>query len=314
MKKLLFLFTLAIAGSIYVSAQKKTNGTIYIDHPAISAVGEFAKAYVAGDSVTMASLLTEDFKYYQGNSTRLDNGQQDKATAVANLVRFPRQFDYFSLTTYPGSYPDALEYQKDNEDKEVTVLAWYQLNGIDKKTGVKIDAPAHYAFTLNSDNKIKRVLSYSNKRIRDEIAAGMSARTNGTIYNHHENINTVRKAMYYFEKGDVDKSLSFYADDARFFDINKPFGESSSKAETKVNWENFLKKFEIVSIEEIGYPDYLEYEIDNGRNVLSWWKYNLVRKSDKKKLTIAFHFSNDFDENGKITREVEYYGAGLLKD
>lgn len=314
MKKLLPLILLAMVSIINVSAQNKTNGEIYITHPAIGVVEEFDKAFVTGDTAKMATYLTDDFKYFQGNSNRSDFGELNKTAFLKQAAGFKDKFDYFSLTTFPGSYPDALHYQKDNDDKEITVLAWYKLGGIHKKTGVKIDAPVHNAFTLTSDNKIKRFLNYGNRKVIDEIAAGFSNRTNGKIYNHHENINTVRKAMYYFEKGDVDKSLSFYTDDARFSDINKPFGESSSKAETKVNWENFLKKFEIVNIEEIGYPDYLEYEIDNGRNVLSWWKYNLVRKSDKKKLTIAFHFSNDFDENGKITREMEYYGAELLNE
>ena len=87
-----------------------------------------------------------------------------------------------------------------------------------------------------------------------------------------------------------------------------------TKAEIKVEWQKFLDKFEVKSIEMFGYPDYLEYERDNGRNVLSWWKFHLIRKSDKKKLTIFFHFSDDFNAEGKIISEVQYYDAGLLED
>ena len=62
----------------------------------------------------------------------------------------------------------------------------------------------------------------------------------------------------------------------------------------------------------IGYPDYLEYEMGEGREVLSWWNYHLIRKSDKKKITVPMHFSNSFDADGNITREVIYYSEALL--
>ena len=62
----------------------------------------------------------------------------------------------------------------------------------------------------------------------------------------------------------------------------------------------------------IGYPDYLEYEMDNGREVLSWWKLHLVRKSDKKAIILPMHISDGFDEKGKIVTEMVYYSQSLL--
>ena len=44
--------------SIFTYAQKKTNGTVYIDHPAITVVEAMTKAYVSGDSTKVASYLT----------------------------------------------------------------------------------------------------------------------------------------------------------------------------------------------------------------------------------------------------------------
>lgn len=314
MKKVFLFILLTMAGFCTVSAQKKTNGTIYIEHPAIAVIEEFGKAFVAGDAAKLGSMLTDDFKAYDGTSNHLDMDVVDKAKFLAGASTFKDQFDYFSFVDFPGSYPDALEYQKGNKDKSVTVLTWNLFKGVHKKTGVKIDAAAHYSFTLNSDNKIKMLISYENSKVFDEIRAGYTNRTNGTIYNHHENINTVRKSMYAFEKGDVDKAMSYFTKDAKFTDINAPYNTSKDVTQTKADWQNFLNKFEIVNIEEIGYPDYLQYEMGDGRVVLSWWKYNLVRKADKKKLTIFFHFSDDFDANGKIVGETAYYGAELLKN
>ena len=73
-----------------------------------------------------------------------------------------------------------------------------------------------------------------------------------------------------------------------------------------------LNDFEIKSIDMIGYPDYLEYEMGEGREVLSWWKYNLVRKKDKKKIILPIHLSDSFDDKGKIVAEFAYYSEALL--
>jgi hypothetical protein len=236
----------------------------------------------------------------------------NKLNFVKRSLRYSREFDYFSVETFPGSYPDAVEYTKDNKEGEIVVQTWDLLKGLHKVSGVKLDAAAHRLFTLTKDNKIKNIISYSNGSVLDEVGASFSNRTNGKIYNHHENINTVRKAMYVFEKGDIDKSLSFYSDDATFSDINSNLDSSLSKKEEKAFLQKFLNDFEIKSIEMIGYPDYLEYEMADGREVLSWWKYNLVRKKDKKKIVMGMHLSSSFDDKGKIVAEMAYYSEALL--
>ena len=43
-------------------SQKKTNGTIYVDHPAIAVVEAMTKAFVSGDVDKVASYLADDFK------------------------------------------------------------------------------------------------------------------------------------------------------------------------------------------------------------------------------------------------------------
>jgi len=42
--------------------QKKANGTIYIEHPAINVVDAFTKAMVLGDTTAMGNMMTDDFK------------------------------------------------------------------------------------------------------------------------------------------------------------------------------------------------------------------------------------------------------------
>ena len=307
MKTKILMLALFLSVAVSAVAQKKSNGTIYIEHPAITVVDDFLKAFLAQDNKKLATFLTDDFTWVDGTSGE----KLKKDEFVSGLIPI-QDFDYFTITRHPGSYPDAIEYEKDNKDGAVAVAAWYIIKGVHKKSGVKIDAPAHFQFGLTKDLKIKEMLQYSNSDVFNEIRSSKVDRKNGTIYNHHEFINTVRKSMYAFEKGDVDKCMSYYADNVKFSDINDAPGISRNKEEELKGWKDFLAKFEIKSIDVVGYPDYLEYEM-GGKTVLSWWKFNLIRKSDKKEIPMYFHFSTNFDENGKIISEMAYYSKDLLK-
>ncbi|CAH8281611.1 SnoaL-like protein [Mariniflexile fucanivorans] len=312
MKTKTLLFVLAFISTTCLFAQKKTNGTVYIDHPALTIVEDMTKAFVAGDSTKVASYLADDFKSYNGVGTRTNDKGQDKASFLSGVKGWNDALDYFTITRTKGAYPDAIEYKKDNDKDVVWVQTWEDLKGVHKKTGVKINMPVHRLYVVNKNNKIQTSISYNNESIFDEIGASYGNRTNGKIYNHHDNINTVRKLTYAYENGDLETTMSFYSDDARFNDINDEFGTSHTKAETKANWAKFLKDYEIVSIDMIGYPDYLEYEMGDGREVLSWWNYHLIRKSDKKAISVPFHFSDSFDADGKIVAEMAYYSPTLL--
>ena len=46
-----------------LSAQKKKNGNIYIEHPAMEVVDEFNTAFVTGDLEKIKSLVSDDFKW-----------------------------------------------------------------------------------------------------------------------------------------------------------------------------------------------------------------------------------------------------------
>ncbi|MDX1363280.1 MAG: nuclear transport factor 2 family protein [Arenibacter latericius] len=313
MKTKITLLALALLSITIAFGQKKTNGNVYIEHPAIDVVDEFVKASVAGDSLKMASYITEDFKAYWGTTNVPDTKGLDKAAFIRNQLLYFNALDYYSVTPFPGSYPDAIEYKKDNKDEEVWVQTWVELNGVHKRTGVKIDASAHRLYKLTKDNKINTIINYANGTVLDEIRASFVDRKNGTIYNHHDNINTIRKMVYAMEKGDMEKAYSFYAEDATFGDLSSFKNRGISLADQKVQDKAFLEKFDLVTIEMSGYPDYLEYEMDDSRAVLSWWNFHLVRKSDKMAIVLPVFFIDDFNKDGKIIRESAYYNERLLE-
>ena len=66
-----------------------------------------------------------------------------------------------------------------------------------------------------------------------------------------------------------------------------------------------------MSIDEVGYPDYIDYE-GNGSVVLAWYNMTLKSKKNNKNIVIKFHSQHDFNEEGMIVLETLYYNDRLL--
>ena len=84
---------------------------------------------------------------------------------------------------------------------------------------------------------------------------------------------------------------------------------SMEKFEKDIFW--FKQYFDIISIDEVGYPDYLDYE-GNGGVALSWWKFTLKNKKSGEIKRMNIHSQMWFNNKGKIGREDVYYNANLL--
>lgn len=295
-------------------AQKKANGTIYVDHPAIKTVEDMTKAFVAGDEKKVAGFLADDFVAYNGVSTKTNDKGTNKTDFLKSVKGWYDALDYYSITRWPGAYPDALEYKDDSQKDVVWVQTWEQLKGVHKKTGVKVDMPIHRLYTVDKNNKIKMVISYLNESVPDEIGDSYTVRTNGTIYNHHDFINTVRSMVYAFEHKDFNKAYSFYDAEARFGDINKGYDVTISLEEQKAEDKKMFDAYDVVSVDMVGYPDYFHYELGDAHVVQSWWTINLMRKSDKKAITMPMMLVDDFNKDGKIVREMAYYSNDGFMD
>lgn len=311
MKKI--ILTVLLMAIFITNAQKKTNGTIYIEHPAITAVEEMTKAFASGDTEKVARYLADDFKLYNGTNSVANDKGRDKESFLKDVTFWKENLDYFSISRSKGAYPDALEYKDQNNKDLVWVQTWEDLKGVHNKTGVKIDMPVHRLYTVDKNNKIKTIIDYSTSKIGDEIRDSFTDRKNGVIYNHHKYINDVRIMIYAFVNKDYDKAYSFYDENARFRDINSVDGKSISLTEQKANDKKLLDNFEITGVDINGYPDYLHYELGDSRVVQSWWTYRLIRKSDKKAIDLPVLYINDFNDNGKITSEIAYYSSKILE-
>ena len=170
-----------------------------------------------------------------------------------------------------------------------------------------MDMPVHRLYQMTSDNKIKNMITYDNDLQWNERRRSFAPRTNGTIYNNHDNINTVRLMMGALANGDPDTGFSYFTEDATFTNLDMKSDESHTVAEEKEMFEGMLKDWTFDSIDVVGYPDYLEYEMGGAKVVQSWWDARMTRKSDGKKVVLPLMMTHDFNDEGKITRETGYY-------
>jgi len=308
MKNYLILIMMAFSAVMY--AQKDKNGTIYKEHPAIKTVEAMQQAFIKGDTVTLASYLADDFKVFNGFNTNPDNTGGTKQDMIDQSKWWQKNFAYLSLTRSGEAYPDALEYK----DGGLWVQTWDFLRGVHEETGTKIDMQIHRLFLLSDDNKIKTMINYGDGWVWRGLNERRSKRTNGTIYDQHENINKVLRMMAALEHGDVDKAFSFFTENARFTNLDMADGESHTVAEEKEAFSGMLKEWTIESIDVDGYPDYLEYEIGNVKVVQSWWTARMTRKSDSKKVKLPIMLVHYFNDEGMMTRENGYYTTQAMAD
>lgn len=306
MKKQVMLVVMLF--TVFMYSQKKKNGKIYSEHPAINVVEAMQQAFIKGDTTALAGYLHDDFRAINGMNSNPDAKGTPKSNFLNRSIFWANNASYLSIERTEGAYPDALEYDKSG----VWVQTWDQLKGVHNETGVKLDMPIHRLFVVDKDNKIMRMITYDDGAVFDGIGEARNARKNGTLYNEHENINTVRKMIAALEHGDADKGFSYFTEKARFTNLDMPRGESKSVEEEKESFLGMLESWDIESIDVVGYPDYLEYEIGNGKVVQSWWDFNVKRKSDGKKVSIPVLLIHDFNDDGEIVREAGYYTVAAM--
>ena len=301
-KHIIYLFLLFFSFSF---SQKKNNGKLYIEHPAMDVVEQFNEAFVSGDLETMKSLVSDDFRWYTlsmrepGTLQQLLNRSNYLSKNVVN----------FDIKHYGGAYPDALEYKKD-DILEVMTYTW--MSGYDRNTGVELDMPRYVNFRMNDEGKIRSMNVMDDQALWTKAYQAWDTRANGVIYKDHPLVTKVRLMMRDYETQDVEKIKSNYTENTRFYDVmNSPVDEFKSLEEEFAQFNDYMEVFELVNIRESGFPDVLDYE-GNGAVVISWWEMTLRNKKSGKTNTIMQHLQHSFNENGEIVREDYYFNPAQL--
>ena len=290
-------------------AQKHNNGKIFDEHPALDIVAEFTKAYTSGDTTTLKALTTEGFKMYNMMNNDPDYTGGTRRNLLGQSMWLSNNMVNLKIENRPPAYPDAMEFK----GGPVYVYTYEMMTGFDKNNGFKINSPRNSTFIFDeSGKKINRLLFSDNTAHFQKYFDSRETKTNGTIYKDHPVIAKVRLLFAHLETGDLDKAFEGYNEGARIYDINDPDQSFISLAAHKEKLAAFMDMYEIVYIQESGYPDVLDYEGD-GKVISSWWDFMLRHKKTGKEVKFKSHNQHWLDDEGVIWREDAYYNGALLQ-
>ena len=307
MKKIIILTLLLIPISSF--SQKNNNGKVYDKHPAIDKVNKFTSAWISGDTETLKSLTGDNFK--MGSS--MNSNPNYKGGDINNLVGQSRwmsnNFVNISLKDRGQAYSDAIEYKRSG----LFVQTFQEFIAWDKNNGFKIKTPFNATFVFDKKGeKIIRFWWSDNQAVWQKWNLSRQTIKNGTIYKDHPYIGKVRQIWFNLAMGNIDQVWKDFSPNARIYDLNLMDKDYNNLTDHKNYVGEVFSKYDFISIDEVGYPDYIDYEGDGG-TVLAWYNMIVKNKKTKKNITLKFHSQHDFNEEGIIVTEYLYYNANLLK-
>ena len=307
MKKIIILTLLLIPISSFT--QKNNNGKVYDKHPAIEKVNKFTSAWISGDTETLKSLTGDNFK--MGSS--MNNNPNYKGGDINNLVGQSRwmsnNFVNISLKDRGQAYSDAIEYKRSG----LFVQTFQEFIAWDKNNGFKIKTPFNATFVFDKKGeKIIRFWWSDNQAVWQKWNLSRQTIKNGTIYKDHPYIGKVRQIWFNLAMGNIDEVWKDFSPNSRIYDLNLIDKDYNNLTDHQKYVGEVFSKYDFISIDEVGYPDYIDYEGDGG-TVLAWYNMIVKNKKTKKNITLKFHSQHDFNEEGIIVTEYLYYNANLLK-
>ena len=307
MKKIIILTLLLIPLSSFT--QKNNNGKVYDKHPAIEKVDKFTSAWISGDTETLKSLTGDNFK--MGSS--MNNNPNYKGGDINNLVGQSRwmsnNFVNISLKDRGQAYSDAIEYKRSG----LFVQTFQEFIAWDKNNGFKIKTPFNATFVFDKKGeKIIRFWWSDNQAVWQKWNLSRQTIKNGTIYKDHPYIGKVRQIWFNLAMGNIDEVWKDFSPNSRIYDLNLIDKDYNNLTDHQKYVGEVFSKYDLISIDEVGYPDYIDYEGDGG-TVLAWYNMIVKNKKTEKNITLKFHSQHDFNEEGIIVTEYLYYNANLLK-
>tara|TARA_B110000037_G_scaffold21497_1_gene23758 strand:- start:126 stop:1058 length:933 start_codon:yes stop_codon:yes gene_type:complete len=302
---------LLVASTVVVFAQKKKNGTVYIDHPAIDIINQMYDAVNTNNLEVLNDLISDDFKGVWGDEMNKDRKPATKKQFIDNIDSWNTKNRYYSLKSGKNAYPDAIKYNDENFKDVTLVYCWEAISGVGGMTGVKFSQRRHTQYAVNSDNKISFSRTYTNQMPFVESWRSRNNLSDGKIYSNHTNINTVRKAMHALQYGNMDHFYEAFDENAKFDGLFSDWDdEDLSMEEFKTLQADFLNNYTIQSVDNKGIK---YYEFDSQRGLVqSWWRLSIVRKSDSKAIVMPVMVNHRFNDEGKIVKQFEAWNGDKL--
>lgn len=123
MKKIITIAFMAFSVTSFAQTVVK-NGTIYKEHPYITAVKELTVDFAKGDTTDVVKFYADSAKFNDSYSPKVYTLAQTRA----NWQKLFAEWD--QITIKQEGYPDGLEYTAD----PFTVQSWWLITAVNKKT------------------------------------------------------------------------------------------------------------------------------------------------------------------------------------
>jgi|GEM_PF-2840867 len=130
----------------------------------------------------------------------------------------------------------------------------------------------------------------------------------GTLYKVHPNIESVVQLFSLGNKGDTLAMRKFYTDSATFFhpgdfiNGNKPL----KLKQVAHNWSKIYQEWDSIKISPAEEPLGMDF-LDKPFTVKSSWLVSAIFRKTKKKVEFLELVFDEFNPEGKITKETTYF-------
>ena len=296
---------------ISLNAQKKKNGTIFIEHPAFDVVENLHSAMNSNDSDALSKIIADDFRGVAGDQMNKDAKPQTKAQFIQQVKNNHEISKYFNIRQSSNGYPDAVEY-KDENFSGTWVYSWEYFTAVGGTTGIDYSQPRHTQYVVNKDNQIAFARYYLNQYPYSQTSNSQMEMKDGDVYSHHSNINTVRRFVKAFQYNDDENLFVDFAEDVNVNGLFNDWGSDPMNLDgLKSGFKTFKSNYKINSMDNI-WIKFFKIESDSNF-VQSWWRFSVTRKKDGKEIVFPVMFNHTFNDDGKIVRHWESWNEAKLQ-
>lgn len=242
----------------------------------------------------------------------MNNSPNYKGGDINNLLGqsswMKKNFVNISLKNRGQAYSDAIEYKKSG----LFVQTFQEFIAWDKNNGFKIRTPFNGIFVFDKKGeKIVRFWWSDNQAAWQKWNLSRETIKNGVVFKDHPFISKLRMVWYNLEQGNVEATFQDFSPNAKIYDSNLIDKDFNSLEEQIENVKNIFKTFDLLSIDEVGFPDYIDYE-GSGGVVMSWCNMTMKNKKTGEIKVLKVHSQMSFNDSGSIVREDLYYNSNIL--
>ncbi|MDC1336105.1 nuclear transport factor 2 family protein [Flavobacteriaceae bacterium] len=296
---------------ISLNAQKKKNGTIFIEHPAFDVVENLHSAMNSNDSDALSKIIADDFRGVAGDQMNKDAKPQTKAQFIQQVKNNHEISKYFNIRQSSNGYPDAVEY-KDENFSGTWVYSWEYFTAVGGTTGIDYSQPRHTQYVVNKDNQIAFARYYLNQYPYSQTSNSQMEMKDGDVYSHHSNINTVRRFVKAFQYNDDENLFVDFAEDVNVNGLFNDWGSDPMNLDgLKSGFKTFKSNYKINSMDNM-WIKFFKIESDSNF-VQSWWRLSVTSKKDGKEIVFPVMFNHTFNDDGKIVRHWESWNEAKLQ-